>query len=62
MFQICILNQKVQGKKTYDILDFLLHAMIRGFKIKNILKISLKIKILYNLINVIRKFVMKNSI
>jgi hypothetical protein len=33
MFQTCILNQKVQGKKTYDILDCFLHAMIRDIKI-----------------------------
>ncbi len=37
MFQICVLDQKVQGKKTsITFLNFFLNAMIRNIKIHNI--------------------------
>jgi hypothetical protein len=38
MFQICVHDQKVQGKKTsVTFLKFFLNAMIRNIKIHNIL-------------------------
>ncbi len=37
MFQICVHDQKVQGKKTsITFLNFFLNAMIKNIKIKNI--------------------------
>jgi hypothetical protein len=36
MFQICVPNQKNQGKKNVTFLNFKKNAMIRNIKIQNI--------------------------
>jgi hypothetical protein len=45
MFQICVPNQKVQGKKSVMFLNFFLNTMIRNIKIHNILYISKSMEI-----------------
>jgi hypothetical protein len=54
MFQICVPNQKVQGKKQCYIFETFLNAMTKNIKIQ-ILLVLLQFQNLWNLINILIK-------
>jgi hypothetical protein len=59
MFQTCVLDQKVQGKKHSYILEFFLNVVNRNIKLQNILDIINVSKFIQLGISIHQKILMK---